>query len=90
MKYLITGGAGFIGSNLCQRLIDDGEEVVCLDNFYCTSKEKIKTLIDSANFELIEHDVVESYDISSDFVINLAAMPISDKGRVNTLRITKV
>tara|TARA_A100001011_G_C14224651_1_gene806042 strand:+ start:473 stop:1417 length:945 start_codon:yes stop_codon:yes gene_type:complete len=79
MKYLITGGAGFIGSNLCQRLIDDGEEVVCLDNFYCTSKEKIKTLIDSANFELIEHDVVESYDISSDFVINLAcpASPIN-------------
>ncbi len=89
MKYLITGGAGFIGSNLCQRLIEDGEEVVCLDNFYCTSKEKIKILLDSDNFELIEHDVVESYDISSDFIINLAcpASPVNyQKNPIKTFK----
>ena len=54
---LITGGAGFIGSHLCERLVDAGEEVLCLDNFRTGSKDNIRHLLDRSNFELLRHDV---------------------------------
>lgn len=75
---LITGGAGFLGSNLCDRLIDDGHEILCIDNFYTGSKENIRHLIDHNRFELIRHDVWLPLYVEVDRIYNLAcpASPI--------------
>ena len=59
MKILVTGGAGFLGSHLCDRLISEGNEVICLDNFFTGSKQNIVHLLDNPNFELMRHDVVD-------------------------------
>jgi UDP-glucuronate decarboxylase len=69
---LITGGAGFIGSHLCERLIARGEEVVCLDNFFTGRKANIEHLLDHHNFELIRHDVVQPVMLEVDRIWNLA------------------
>jgi UDP-glucuronate decarboxylase len=78
VQILVTGGAGFIGSHLCERLIDEGEEVICLDNFFTGSRENIAHLLDSNRFELIRHDVVEPIRLEVDQIYNLAcpASPI--------------
>ena len=78
VQILVTGGAGFIGSHLCERLIDAGEEVICLDNFFTGSRENIAHLLDSNRFELIRHDVVEPIRLEVDQIYNLAcpASPI--------------
>jgi UDP-glucuronate decarboxylase len=72
MKILITGGAGFLGSHLCDRLISDGHEVICLDNFFTGSKQNIVHLLDNPNFELIRHDVVDPFKVEVDQIYNLA------------------
>jgi UDP-glucuronate decarboxylase len=69
---LVTGGAGFIGSHLCERLLDRGEEVVCLDNFFTGSKRNIRHLRDNPHFELVRHDVTEPMVIEVDRIYNLA------------------
>ena len=71
-KILITGGAGFIGSHLCERLINDGNSVICLDNFFTGSKDNIKHLISNPHFELAEHDIVNEYFAEVDEIYNLA------------------
>jgi len=78
MKILVTGGAGFLGSHLCDRLISDGHEVICLDNFYTGSKDNIAHLLDNNSFELIRHDVVDPFKVEVDQIYNLAcpASPI--------------
>lgn len=77
-KILITGGAGFIGSHLCKRLIDDGNEVLCLDNYFTGNKRNILSLIKNPYFEFIRHDVMMPYYTEVDEVYNLAcpASPI--------------
>lgn len=78
-RILITGGAGFIGSHLCSRLIEDGNHVICLDNFFTGSKKNISHLLNKYNFELLEHDIVNPIDIKKiDEIYNLAcpASPI--------------
>ena len=77
-KILITGGAGFIGSHLCERLLDEGNEVLCLDNYFTGAKSNITHLIRDPYFELIRHDVTESYYAEVDEIYNLAcpASPI--------------
>ena len=77
-RILITGGAGFIGSHLCQRLLNEGNEVLCLDNYFTGSKKNIKQLIDNPYFELIRHDVTAPYFAEVDEIYNLAcpASPI--------------
>jgi UDP-glucuronate decarboxylase len=77
-KILITGGAGFIGSHLCTRLIKEGHEVICLDNFFTGSKANIAHLLDNHNFELVRHDVINPYHAEVDEIYNLAcpASPI--------------
>jgi UDP-glucuronate decarboxylase len=72
MKILITGGAGFLGSHLCDRLISDGHEVICLDNFFTGSKQNIVHLLDNPKFELMRHDVVDPFKVEVDQIYNLA------------------
>lgn len=72
MRILVTGGAGFIGSHLCERLLGEGHDILCLDNFYTGSKNNIIHLMDSHRFELIRHDVVEPILLEVDRIYNLA------------------
>ena len=60
-RILVTGGAGFIGSHLCERLVTEGHDVICLDNFYSGSKENVWHLIGRPNFELVRHDLIYAY-----------------------------
>ena len=77
-RILITGGAGFIGSHLCERLLNEGNEVICVDNFFTGSKENIVHLIGNPFFELVRHDVVTPFFAEVDEIYNLAcpASPI--------------
>src|SRR3989475_1650106 len=77
-RILVTGGAGFIGSHLCDRLIDDGHEVICLDNFFTGRRENILHLFDNRSFEFLRHDVTEPILLEVDQIYNLAcpASPI--------------
>jgi len=77
-KILVTGGAGFIGSHLCKLLLEKGNGVFCLDNFYTGQKRNIEELLKNPKFHLIEHDVIEPYDIEVDQIYNFAcpASPI--------------
>lgn len=77
-KILVTGGAGFIGSHLCKKLLEQGNEVICLDNFFTGQKENIVEFLDDKKFELVRHDVVESILLEVDQIYNLAcpASPI--------------
>ncbi|MDD2338085.1 MAG: SDR family oxidoreductase [Geobacteraceae bacterium] len=72
MRILVTGGAGFIGSHLCERLVKEGNDILCLDNFYTGRKENIDHLLDSHRFELIRHDVIEPVLLEVDRIYNLA------------------
>jgi UDP-glucuronate decarboxylase len=77
-RVLITGGAGFIGSHLCDVLIKDGFDILCLDNFFTGTKDNIRHLLDEPNFELIRHDIVHPIFLEADEIYNLAcpASPI--------------
>jgi UDP-glucuronate decarboxylase len=72
MRILITGGAGFLGSHLSERLLNDGNEVICLDNFFTGRKENIAHLLDNKRFELVRHDVTEPILLEVDQIYNLA------------------
>jgi UDP-glucuronate decarboxylase len=72
MRVLVTGGAGFIGSHLCERLVRDGNDVLCLDNFFTGSRQNISHLLDNHSFELIRHDVTEPILLEIDCIYNLA------------------
>lgn len=77
-RILVTGGAGFIGSHLCERLLNEGNEVICLDNFFTGSKENVVHLFDNPYFELVRHDIIVPYYAEVDEIYNLAcpASPI--------------
>jgi UDP-glucuronate decarboxylase len=103
MKILVTGGAGFLGSHLCDRLISDGHDVTCLDNFFTGSKQNVIHLLDNPNFELMRHDVVDPFKVEVDQIYNLAcpASPVhyqhdpiktvktSVMGAINALELAK-
>jgi len=72
MRILVTGGAGFIGSHLCERLLGEGQEVLCLDNFFTGRRENILHLLDNPHFELIRHDVTLPILLEVDQIYNLA------------------
>ena len=78
MKILVTGGAGFIGSHLCERLLAQGNQVVCLDNFFTGRRENVEHLMEEPGFELMRHDVTEPLFMEVDQIYNLAcpASPI--------------
>lgn len=71
-KILITGGAGFVGSHLCKRLLNEGNEVICLDNYFTGAKKNIVELLDHPYFEMVRHDITESYYAEVDEIYNLA------------------
>ena len=71
-KVLVTGGAGFVGSFLCDRLIDEGHEVIAIDNFFTGSKSNLRKIENNPNFELIRHDIVEPILLEVDWIFNLA------------------
>ena len=75
---LVTGGAGFLGSHLCERLVETGQDVLCVDNFYTGAKENIRHLLGRPNFELLRHDVTFPLYVEVDQIYNLAcpASPI--------------
>jgi UDP-glucuronate decarboxylase len=77
-RILVTGGAGFVGSHLCERLLNDGNEVICLDNFFTGSKANIVHLLSNPYFEMVRHDVTMPYFVEVDQIYNLAcpASPI--------------
>ena len=77
-RILVTGGAGFIGSHLCERLVDEGHEVLCVDNFFTGARGNIAGLLDNKRFELLRHDVTHPLFVEVDEIYNLAcpASPI--------------
>lgn len=77
-RILVSGGAGFIGSHLCTRLVNEGHDVICLDNFFTGSKDNIKHLMGNHHFEVVRHDVTYPYSAEVDEIYNLAcpASPI--------------
>ena len=102
-KILITGGAGFVGSHLCERLLNEGNEVLCLDNYFTGDKKNILKLLDNPYFEMIRHDITEPYYAEVDEIYNLACpaspvhyqfnpiktMKTSVMGAINTLGLAK-
>lgn len=86
---IVTGGAGFLGSHLCDRLVEEGHRVICVDNFQTGSRANIEHLLQTGRFEVVEHDVVEPLNISGDEIYNLAcpASPVAYQADpVRTLR----
>lgn len=69
---LVTGGGGFIGSHLCERLLDEGNDVICLDNFFTGSKENIRHLLPNPSFEMVRHDITQPLSLEIDAIFNLA------------------
>jgi UDP-glucuronate decarboxylase len=102
-RILVTGGAGFIGSHLCERLLSEGNEVICLDNYFTGSKQNIIHMMDNHNFEILRHDVTMPFFVEVDEIYNLAcpASPVhyqyngiktiktSVMGAINTLGLAK-
>ncbi len=102
-RILITGGAGFLGSHLCERLLAEGQDVLCLDNFYTGSKDNIRHLLGNPHFECIRHDIINPIYLEVDQIYNLAcpASPVhyqynpiktiktSVMGAINTLGLAK-
>ena len=102
-RVLVTGGAGFLGSHLCERLVGDGHDVICLDNFFTSQKSNVLHLLNYNNFELIRHDVTHPIWLEVDEIYNLACpaapghyqynpiktMKTSVMGAINTLGMAK-
>jgi len=88
-RILITGGAGFIGSHLCERLLKEGNDVICLDNYFTGSKRNIAHLTDSPYFELVRHDITEPYYAEVDQIYNLACPASPVHYQYNPIKTTK-
>ena len=89
-RILITGGAGFIGSHLCERLINDGHEVICLDNYFTGNKENVSHLMNHHRFELIRHDITEPILMEADWIFNLACPASPIHYQYNPVKTIKV
>ncbi|WP_224982163.1 UDP-glucuronic acid decarboxylase family protein [Geomonas agri] len=89
MRILVTGGAGFIGSHLCERLLKEGHDVICLDNFFTGSKRNIAHMLDHSNFELIRHDVTQPILLEVDRIYNLACPASPIHYQYNPVKTTK-
>jgi len=89
MRILVTGGAGFLGSHLCERLIRDGHEVICLDNFFTGRKENLAAFIGHPKFELVRHDVIDPFKFEVDQIYNLACPASPPHYQYNPIKTTK-
>ena len=88
-RILVTGGAGFIGSHLCERLLSDGNDVICLDNFFTGSKDNIRHLLDDNHFELVRHDITKEYFAEVDQIYNLACPASPPHYQYNAIKTIK-
>ncbi len=88
-KILVTGGAGFLGSHLCERLLSQGNDVLCIDNFYTGSKDNVKHLLTNPNFELIRHDVTFPLYVEVDEIYNLACPASPPHYQFDPIQTTK-
>lgn len=88
-RILVTGGAGFLGSHLCERLVADGHDVICVDNFFTSQKSNLIHLIDHANFELIRHDITHNLFLEVDEIFNLACPAAPGHYQFNPIKTMK-
>jgi UDP-glucuronate decarboxylase len=88
-KILVTGGAGFIGSHLCERLLKEGNEVICLDNYFTGDKKNVIHLLDNPYFELIRHDITEPFYAEVDEIYNLACPASPPHYQYNPIKTIK-
>ena len=89
MRILVTGGAGFLGSHLCDRLISEGHEVICLDNLFTGRKANIAHLKDHPSFEFVRHDVIDPFKFEVDQIYNLACPASPPHYQYNPIKTTK-
>ena len=88
-RILVTGGAGFLGSHLCDRLVEAGHDVICLDNFFTSQKANVEHLLERRNFELIRHDVTRPMFFEVDEIYNLACPAAPGHYQYNPIKTTK-
>jgi UDP-glucuronate decarboxylase len=88
-RILITGGAGFLGSHLCARLLKEGNNIICLDNFYTGNRRNISLLLDNPRFELIEHDIIDPVFVDVDEIYNLACPASPIHYQINPIKTIK-
>ena len=89
-RILVTGGAGFLGSHLCERMVDAGHDVICLDNFFTSQKNNVNHLLEKPNFELIRHDVTEPIRLEVDQIYNMACPASPVHYQYNPIKTMKV
>ncbi len=88
-RIIVTGGAGFLGSHLCKKLLEEGNDVICLDNFFTGTKDNIIPLMDNHHFEVIRHDVVHPIFLEADEIYNLACPASPPHYQFNPIKTTK-
>jgi UDP-glucuronate decarboxylase len=88
-RILVTGGAGFLGSHLCERLVEQGHDVICLDNFFTSQKSNVAHLLDKPNFELVRHDITQPIWLEVDEIYNLACPAAPGHYQYNPVKTLK-
>ena len=89
-RILVTGGAGFLGSHICERLVKAGHDVICLDNLFTSQKTNVEHLLGEANFEFIRHDVTEPISLEVDQIYNMACPASPVHYQYNPIKTMKV
>ena len=88
-RILVTGGAGFLGSHLCERLVEQGHDVICLDNFFTSQKTNVAHLLERPNFELVRHDITQPITLEVDEIYNLACPAAPGHYQFNPIKTMK-
>ena len=88
-RILVTGGAGFLGSHLCERLVDQCHDVICVDNFFTSQKTNVEHLLERTNFELVRHDIIQPLWLEVDEIYNLACPAAPGHYQYNPIKTTK-